>query len=79
LRALFEDSVLNIQFPKLRHLGEALQSAKPRPRTPLWPDVERTLGHYLAKANSGAMDAKEALDSANYEIREILQRSPEKR
>ena len=33
----------------------SLESARPRPRTPLWNEIENTFGIYLSKANAGAI------------------------
>lgn len=71
-RALFDDPKLTKQYPSLTAQKKALEAARPRPRTPLWPEIEIALGHYLAMANSGGLSAEEALDRANREIQRIL-------
>ena len=55
---------------------ESLQNSQPRPRTPLWNEIENAFGVYLSKANTGELGAEEALSRANREIVEILKRNP---
>jgi len=51
---------------------EALMTSKPRPRIPVWAEVEATLGLYLSKALIGELTPEEALNAAATEIAEIL-------
>jgi multiple sugar transport system substrate-binding protein len=71
-RSLFDDADLTKQYASLPELKKALEAARPRPRTPLWPEIEIALGHYLAMANSGGLSADDALERADGEIKGIL-------
>jgi len=51
---------------------KALMTSRPRPRVPVWAEIESVLGLYLSKALVGKMSPEEALNAANAEILEIL-------
>ena len=53
----------------------ALESARPRPRTKQWNEIENAFGVALSQANSGAISAEAAMQQANKEIAAILERS----
>ncbi len=73
-KSLFEDEELNARFPAYSVQYEALQGSRPRPRTPLWNEIENTFGTYLSQANAGIYTPREALARANAEIARILER-----
>lgn len=50
----------------------SLDSARPRPRTRLWNEIENSFGIYLSKANAGTMDAADALRAAQKDIAQIV-------
>jgi len=53
----------------------ALESARPRPRTKQWNEIENAFGVALSQANSGAISPEAAMEQANKEIAAILERS----
>jgi multiple sugar transport system substrate-binding protein len=53
----------------------ALESARPRPRTRQWNEIENAFGVALSQANSGAISPETAMQQANKEIAAILERS----
>jgi multiple sugar transport system substrate-binding protein len=73
-RSLFESPELTARFRAFPAQLASLESARPRPRTPLWNEIENTFGIYLSKANAGTMDPAEAMHNAGREIGQILQR-----
>jgi multiple sugar transport system substrate-binding protein len=52
----------------------AMDSAVPRPRVPVWSEIEGVLGDYLQLALVGEMSPEEALQAAQARIQEILER-----
>jgi multiple sugar transport system substrate-binding protein len=62
------------KFPSYPAQLSSLESSRPRPRTPLWNEIENVFGIYLSKANSGELSAEDAMGQANAEIAEILER-----
>jgi hypothetical protein len=50
-------------------------SARPRPRTPRWNEIENAFGVYLSQASSGKLSPEEALRRTGREISRILERS----
>lgn len=56
-------------------LYRTLKQAVWRPRTPLWTEMEITLGRYLNTALSGESSAKEAMINANDEIETMLKQA----
>jgi len=74
--SIFADAELQKKYRSYPAQLESLQNSRPRPRTPLWNEIENAFGVYLSKANSGELGAEEALSRANREIAEILKRNP---
>lgn len=73
-KSLFTDPELVKQFPAYPSQLRSLESSKPRPRTPLWNEIENAFGIYLSKANSGELTPEDAMNQANTEIAKILER-----
>ena len=73
-KSLFTDPELVKQFPAYPSQLRSLESSKPRPRTPLWNEIENAFGIYLSKANSGELTPEDAMNQANAEIAKILER-----
>ena len=73
-KSLFTDAELVKQFPAYPSQLRSLESSKPRPRTPLWNEIENAFGIYLSKANSGELTPEDAMNQANTEIAKILER-----
>jgi len=74
-RSVFTSPDLVAKFRAFPAQLASLESARPRPRTKLWNEIENTFGIYLSKANAGAMDPAAALRAASGDIGQILQRS----
>lgn len=72
--SLFTDPELVAKFPSYPAQLRSLESSRPRPRTPLWNEIENAFGIYLSKANSGELTAEEAMNQANAEIKKIVER-----
>jgi multiple sugar transport system substrate-binding protein len=73
-KSLFTDSGLVAKFPSYPAQLRSLESSRPRPRTPLWNEIENAFGIYLSKANSGELTAEDAMNQANAEIKRIVER-----
>ncbi|HWZ29688.1 MAG TPA: extracellular solute-binding protein [Bryobacteraceae bacterium] len=73
-RSVFHSADLVAKFRAFPVQLAALESARPRPRTKLWNEIENTFGIYLSKANAGAMDPGAAMHAAANEIGQILLR-----
>ncbi len=73
-RSVFESLDLIAKFRAFPAQLASLESARPRPRTPLWNEIENTFGIYLSKANAGATDPAAAMRAASAEIGKILER-----
>lgn len=73
-RSVFNDSELLDRFPSYPAQLRSLESSRPRPRTPLWNEIENTFGIFLSRANSGELSAEEAMNQANAEIEKIIAR-----
>jgi multiple sugar transport system substrate-binding protein len=74
-RSLFLDPDLRRRFRSWPAQLASLESARPRPRTPRWNEIENTFGVYLSQANSGKLSPQEALWRTGREIGRILERS----
>jgi multiple sugar transport system substrate-binding protein len=61
-------------FPSYPAQLKSLETSRPRPRTPLWNEIENVFGIYLSKANSGELSAEDAMNQANGEIKKIIAR-----
>jgi multiple sugar transport system substrate-binding protein len=73
-KSVFNDPDLMARFPSYRAQLRSLESSRPRPRTPLWNEIENAFGIYLSKANSGELSAEDAMNQANAEIGKIVER-----
>src|SRR3989440_987742 len=73
-RSLFNDAKLVAKFPAYPAQLRSLETSKPRPRTPLWNEIENAFGIYLSKANSGELAPEDAMNQANAELNQILER-----
>ena len=73
-RSLFTDAELLGRFPAYPAQLRSLESSRPRPRTPLWNEIENTFGIFLSKANSGELSPEDAMNQANTEITRIIER-----
>ena len=74
-RSLFKDTELLARFPSYPAQLNSLETSRPRPRTPLWNEIENTFGIFLSKANSGELSPEDAMNQANAEIARIVERS----
>ncbi|MBD0327521.1 MAG: ABC transporter substrate-binding protein, partial [Pyrinomonadaceae bacterium] len=72
-RSVFNDAELLAKYPSYPAQLRSLESSKPRPRTPLWNEIENTFGIFLSKANSGELSPEEAMNRANAEITRIIE------
>lgn len=73
-KSLFTDLELVTKFPAYPAQMRSLEASRPRPRTPLWNEIENAFGIYLSKANSGELTPEDAMNQANTEIAKILER-----
>ena len=73
-KSVFNDPHLVAKFPSYPAQLRSLESSRPRPRTPLWNEIENAFGIYLSKANSGELSAEDAMNQANAEIKNIVER-----
>lgn len=73
-RSVFNDAELLAKFPSYPQQLRSLESSKPRPRTPLWNEIENAFGIFLSKANSGELSPEDAMNQANAEIARIIER-----
>ncbi|HEX8494453.1 MAG TPA: ABC transporter substrate-binding protein [Pyrinomonadaceae bacterium] len=73
-RSVFNDAELLAKFPSYPAQLRSLESSKPRPRTPLWNEIENAFGIFLSKANSGELSPEDAMNQANAEIARIIER-----
>jgi multiple sugar transport system substrate-binding protein len=74
-RSVFTDPELLAKFPAYPAQLRSLETSKPRPRTPLWNEIENVFGIFLSRANSGELTAEEAMNQANSEITKIVERN----
>jgi multiple sugar transport system substrate-binding protein len=72
-RSVFTDPELLAKFPAYTVQLRSLENSRPRPRTPLWNEIENTFGIFLSKANSGELSPEEAMNRANAEIARIIE------
>jgi multiple sugar transport system substrate-binding protein len=73
-RSVFQSADLIAKFRAFPVQLTSLESARPRPRTAQWNEIENAFGIYLSKANAGAMDAATAMKSSAHDIGEIISR-----
>jgi multiple sugar transport system substrate-binding protein len=74
-KSLFTDAELVAKFPAYPAQLRSLENSRPRPRTPLWNELENAFGIFLSKANSGELSPEDAMNQANAKLAEIIQRS----
>src|SRR6185369_10089056 len=72
--SVFKDADLIARYPAYPAQLRSLETSRPRPRTPQWNEIENAFGIFLSKANSGELNAEDAMNQANAEIEKILQR-----
>lgn len=73
-RQVFEDPELVKRFRSFPAQFESLSTARPRPRTPLWNEIENAFGIALSKANAGSLTAAAAMAQAQSDIAAIVSR-----
>ncbi|HYJ48109.1 MAG TPA: ABC transporter substrate-binding protein [Pyrinomonadaceae bacterium] len=73
-KSVFNDPELVTKFPAFPAQLRSLENSRPRPRTPLWNEIENAFGIFLSKANGGELSAEEAMNQANAKIAEIIER-----
>jgi multiple sugar transport system substrate-binding protein len=73
-RSVFTDAELLTKFPAYPVQLLSLENSRPRPRTPLWNEIENSFGIFLSKANSGQLSPEDAMNQANAEITKIIER-----
>lgn len=73
-KSLFEEEELVARFPAYPVQYQALLGSRPRPRSPVWNEIENSFGTYLSQANAGIYSPREALDLANRDMARILRR-----
>jgi len=73
-RSVFQSGDLIRKFRAFPAQLAALESARPRPRTTQWNEIENAFGVSLSEANSGAATPEAAMQQANREIAAILER-----
>jgi multiple sugar transport system substrate-binding protein len=69
--SVFEDAAVVEAFPHYPVQLKALETSKPRPRTPEWMEIENTFGIYLSQALSGVISPEDALKQSKMEIARI--------
>ena len=73
-RSVFLDPELRRSFRSFPAQLASLETARPRPRTPQWNEIENAFGLYLSQANSGAVSPEEAMRRAAEDLAAILAR-----
>ncbi|MEK6299750.1 MAG: extracellular solute-binding protein [Acidobacteriota bacterium] len=73
--SVFADTELISRFPAYPAQLRSLETSRPRPRTPMWNEIENVFGIFLARANGGELTAEEAMNQANDEIAKIVARA----
>ncbi|HEX7174231.1 MAG TPA: ABC transporter substrate-binding protein [Pyrinomonadaceae bacterium] len=73
-KSVFTDAELLAKFPAYPAQLRSLETSRPRPRTPLWNEIENAFGVFLSKANSGELTPEDAMNQANARIAEIVAR-----
>ena len=62
-----------MEFPAYPAQLASLENSRPRPRTPVWNEIENSFGIFLSKANSGQLSPEDAMNQANAEINRIIE------
>jgi multiple sugar transport system substrate-binding protein len=73
-RSVFSDPEMVAKFASYPVQLRSLETSRPRPRTPLWNEIENAFGIFLSKAASGELTPEEAMNRANDEIAKIINR-----
>ncbi|MFY9609413.1 MAG: extracellular solute-binding protein [Blastocatellia bacterium] len=73
-RSVFTDSELLARFPAYPAQLRSLETSRPRPRTPMWTEIENVFGIFLSRANGRELTPAEAMNRANSEIAKIVAR-----
>jgi multiple sugar transport system substrate-binding protein len=73
-KSVFSDADLLARFPAYPVQLRSLETSRPRPRTPIWNEIENVFGIFLSRANGGELTAEEAMNQANEEIAKIVAR-----
>ena len=73
-RSVFLDPELRSKFRAFPAQLQSLETARPRPRTPRWNEIENAFGIYLSQANAGTVAPDEAMRRAAKDIAGILAR-----
>ncbi len=73
-KSIFNDAEMVAKFSAYPSQLRSLDNSRPRPRTPLWNEIENSFGIFLSKANSGELSAEDAMNQANAEIVKIIER-----
>jgi multiple sugar transport system substrate-binding protein len=74
-RSVFNDAELLAKFPAYPAQLRSLETSRPRPRTPLWNEIENVFGIFISRANSGELTPEDAMNQANAEITGIVERA----
>jgi multiple sugar transport system substrate-binding protein len=74
-RSVFQSPDLIAKFRAFPVQLTSLESARPRPRTPQWNEIENAFGIYLSRANADALDPAEAMHDAARDIAQIIGRA----
>jgi multiple sugar transport system substrate-binding protein len=72
--SVFNDPELLSKYPSYPAQLRSLSTSRPRPRTPLWNEIENSFGIFLSKANSGELQPEDAMNQANEELARIIAR-----
>jgi multiple sugar transport system substrate-binding protein len=75
-RQVFLDPDLVGRFRSYPVQYKSLETARPRPRTPLWNEIENAFGIAISKANAGSLTAAAAMAQAQADIAAIVSRGP---
>ena len=74
-RSVFQDTDLVRRFRAFPVQLQSLETARPRPRSPHWNEIENVFGVYVSKANAGSISVADALARAQAEIADIQRRN----
>ena len=74
-KSVFEDRGLNDRFRAFPVQLQSLTTARPRPRSPQWNEIENAFGVALSRANAGGLPAAAALAQAQSDIAAIVSRA----
>jgi multiple sugar transport system substrate-binding protein len=74
-KSVFEEPALVERFRAFPAQLHSLTTARPRPRSPQWNEIENSFGIALSKANAGSLTAQAALVQAQADIAAIVSRA----